>query len=58
MPVMDGIELTKRIADKDRSIVLLHNEYVKQWGHSMFGPDPDQARGDTQLAKSILRLPD
>jgi hypothetical protein len=37
-----------------------YNEYVKQRGNSMFGPDPapDSVWGDTELPKSIVRLPD
>jgi hypothetical protein len=36
-----------------------YNEYVKEWGNSMFGPDPesDSAWGSNP-PKSLLRLPD
>jgi hypothetical protein len=34
-----------------------YNEYVKEWGNSMFDPDPDSVWGSNP-PKSLLRLPD
>jgi hypothetical protein len=33
-----------------------YNEYVKEWGNSMFGPDPDLVCCDTEVPKSIVRI--
>ena len=37
-----------------------YNEYVKEWENSMFvaDPAPDSVWGDTELPRSIVRLPD
>ena len=37
-----------------------YNEYLKGWENSMFGhdPAPDSVWGDTELPRSIVRLPD
>jgi hypothetical protein len=34
-----------------------YKEYLKDWENQNFGPDPDSVWGDTELPRSIVRLP-